>query len=151
MATEKDDSEEPTREDQTEGQHRVDEPELFMGKETEAGRENCIRFSVIVTLVYDWLLPGHMAAHVTTNKSPVYHKCPENSCQQNFISFEGEEAPVKKEREMRADDDRKPLSEVPVPGVGAVEIGHAVQDVKLQEVELNQGPLTKTKESSTYI
>lgn len=49
MAVEKDDSEEPTREDQTEGQHRIDEPELFMRKETEAEREKCIRFSVIMT------------------------------------------------------------------------------------------------------
>lgn len=58
---------------------------------------------------------------------------------------------MKKERKMRANDDRKPLSEVPVPGMRAVEICHAVQDVKLQEVELNQCPLTKTKKSSTYI
>lgn len=57
---------------------------------------------------------------------------------------------MKKERKMRADDDRKPLSEVPVPGMGAVEICHAVQDVKLQEVELNQGPLSKTKKSSAH-
>lgn len=46
---ENDDSEKPTGEDQTEGQHRIDEPELFMRKETEAGREKRIRFSVIVT------------------------------------------------------------------------------------------------------
>lgn len=52
---------------------------------------------------------------------------------------------MKKERKMRADDDRKPLGEVPVPGMRAVEICHTVEDVKLQEVELNQGPLTKTK------
>lgn len=61
---EKDDSEKPTREDQTEGQHRIDEPELFMRKETEAEREKCIRFSVI--MIYDWLLVGHMATHVIT-------------------------------------------------------------------------------------
>lgn len=58
---------------------------------------------------------------------------------------------MKKERKMRADDDRKPLGEVPVPGMRAVEICHAVEDVKLQEVELNQGPLTKTKKGSTLI
>lgn len=58
---------------------------------------------------------------------------------------------MKKEGKMGADDDRKPLGEVPVPGVRAVEIGHAVQDVKLEEVELNQRPLTKTEKSSTYI
>lgn len=52
---------------------------------------------------------------------------------------------------MRADDDGEALSEVPVPGMRAVEICHAVQDVELQEVELNQGPLTKTKKSSTYV
>lgn len=33
----------PTREDQAEGQHRINEPELFMRKEAEAENENCIR------------------------------------------------------------------------------------------------------------
>lgn len=41
---------------------------------------------------------------------------------------------MKKERKMRANDDSEPLSEVPVPGMGAIEISHAVEDVKLQEV-----------------
>lgn len=58
---------------------------------------------------------------------------------------------MKKERKVRADDDREPLGEVPVPGMSAVEICHAVQDVELQEVELNQGPLTNTTKSATYI
>lgn len=53
---------------------------------------------------------------------------------------------MKKEGEVRAEDDGKALGEVPVPGMGAVEICHAVEDVKLQEVELNQGPLKKTKQ-----
>lgn len=52
---------------------------------------------------------------------------------------------MKKERKMRADDNRKPLSKVPMPGMRAIEICHAVEDVKLQEVELNQGPLRKKK------
>lgn len=33
-------SEKPTREEQTEGQHRINEPELFMRKETEAKNKN---------------------------------------------------------------------------------------------------------------
>lgn len=52
---------------------------------------------------------------------------------------------MKKERKMRADDNRKPLSKVPMPGMRAIEVCHAVEDVKLQEVELNQGPLKKNK------
>lgn len=48
---------------------------------------------------------------------------------------------MKKERKMRANDNRKPLSKVPMPGMRAIEVCHAVEDVKLQEVELNQGPL----------
>lgn len=44
----KDKGDKPTREDQTEGQHRINEPELFMRKETEAEKENSIRFSVTV-------------------------------------------------------------------------------------------------------
>lgn len=76
---------------------------------------------------------------------PVNHKGPENSCQQNFISFKGKEAPMKEEGKMRADDNRKALSKVPMPGMRAVEICHTVEDVKLQEVELNQGPLKKKK------
>lgn len=45
MVMEKDEGEKPTGEDQTEGQHRVDEPELFVRKETEVETEKCIRFS----------------------------------------------------------------------------------------------------------
>ena len=71
---------------------------------------------------------------------PVNHKCPENSCQQNFISFKGNEAPMKKERKMRAKDNGKPLSKVPMPGMRAIGICHTVEDV-----ELNQGQL-KTKQ-----
>lgn len=48
---------------------------------------------------------------------------------------------MKEERKMRADDDGEALSEVPVPGVRAIEVSHTVEDVKLEEVELNQGPL----------
>lgn len=59
---------------------------------------------------------------------------------------------MKKEGKMRANDNRKPLSKVPVPGMRAIEICHAVEDVQLQEVELNQGPLKKNKEiKDTYI
>lgn len=50
---------------------------------------------------------------------------------------------MKEEGKMRADDNRKALSKVPMPGMRAVEICHTVEDVKLQEVELNQGPLKK--------
>lgn len=81
---------------------------------------------------------------------PVYDECPENRCQQNFISFEGEEAPMKKERKMGADDDGEPLSEIPVPGMRAIEICHTVEDVKLQEVELDHGPL-KNRDRYCYI
>lgn len=48
---------------------------------------------------------------------------------------------MKKERKMRANDDREPLSEVPVPGMRAIEVCHTVENVELQEVELHQGPL----------
>lgn len=41
---------------------------------------------------------------------------------------------MKKERKMRANDNSEPLSEVPVPGMRAIEICHTVEDVKLQEV-----------------
>lgn len=53
---------------------------------------------------------------------------------------------MEKERKMRANDNRKALSKVPVPGMRAIEICHAVEDVKLQEVELNQGPLKKKQQ-----
>lgn len=89
----------------TERQHRVDEPELLVRKQT------------------------------------VNHKCPDDCCQQNLVSFEGDGAPMEKEWKMRADHDSKPLSEVPVPGMRAVEISHAIEDVKPQEVELHHGPL----------
>lgn len=42
---------------------------------------------------------------------------------------------------MGTDDDGEALGEVPVPGVGAVETGHAVENVELDEVELHQRPL----------
>lgn len=143
---EKDTSDKPTREDQTEGQHRINEPELFMRKETEAENENSIRFSDSRSQDYPY---DHLNVQTFL---PVNHKCPENSCQQNFISLKGKEAPMKKERKMRADDNRKPLSKVPMPGVRAVEICHAVEDVKLQKVELNQGPLKTNKQSrDSYI
>lgn len=57
------------------------------------------------------------------------------------MSFVGKSASVKKEGEMRADDNSKPLSEVPVPGVGTIEISHAMENVKLKEVKLNHDPL----------
>lgn len=50
---------------------------------------------------------------------------------------------MKKEKKMGADHDGKALSEVPVPGVRAVEISHTVEDVKLEEVELHQSQLGK--------
>lgn len=52
---------------------------------------------------------------------------------------------MKKERKMRTDHHGKALREVPVPGVRAVEIGHTVEDVKLQEVKLHHGPLRNKK------
>lgn len=72
---------------------------------------------------------------------PVNSDGPDDCHQQDFVSFEGQAASVKKEWKMRADDNRKPLSEVPVPGVRAIEIRHTVEDVELQEVELYDGPL----------
>lgn len=65
---------------------------------------------------------------------PVNHKRPDDCCQQDFVSSEGKGTPMKKERKMRANDDSETLSEVPVPRMGAIEISHAVEDVKLQEV-----------------
>lgn len=79
--------------------------------------------------------------NVNADILPVHRDRPDDCGQQNFVSFEGDAAPMKKERKMRANHNRKPLSEVPVPGVGAIEIGHTVEDVKLQEVELHHGPL----------
>lgn len=43
---EKDKSDRPTREDHAEGHHRINEPEFFMRKETEAKNKNSIRFSI---------------------------------------------------------------------------------------------------------
>lgn len=48
---------------------------------------------------------------------------------------------MKEERKVGSDHSSKPLSEVPVPGVRAIEICHSMEDVKLDEVELNQRPL----------
>lgn len=79
--------------------------------------------------------------NVKTDILPVNDNGPDDRCQQDFVSFVGEAAAVKKEREMRTDHDDKPLSEVPVPGVRAVEISHTVEDVELEEVELHHGPL----------
>lgn len=72
--------------------------------------------------------------NTNANILPVNHKCPDNCCQQDFVSFEGEGAPMKKERKMRANDNSEAPSEVPVPGMRAIEICHTVEDVKLQEV-----------------
>lgn len=58
---------------------------------------------------------------------------------------------MKKERKMRANDNRKALSKVPVPGMRAIEICHAVEDVQPQEVELNQGPLKKKPKQNKEI
>lgn len=79
--------------------------------------------------------------NVTTDILPVNHECPDDCCQQNFISFVGDGAPMKKERKMRTDHNGEPLSEVPVPRMRAIEISHTVEDVKFQEVELHHGPL----------
>lgn len=46
---------------------------------------------------------------------------------------------------MRADHDGEALSKVPVPRMRAVEISHTVEDVKLEEVELDHGPLKHTE------
>lgn len=50
---------------------------------------------------------------------------------------------MEEERKMRANDGREALSQVPVPGMRAVEVCHAVENVELQEVELHQSPLGK--------
>lgn len=78
--------------------------------------------------------------------SPVNCDGPDDRCQQDFVSLEGKHATVKEKREMRPDHDGEPLSEVPVPGVRAVEISHTVQDVKLEEVELHWCPLENKEE-----
>lgn len=72
---------------------------------------------------------------------PVHHQRPGHCSQQDLVLPEAEDAAVKKERKMRADHHGEALGEVPVPGVRAVEVGHAVEDVELQEVELHHGPL----------
>lgn len=87
--------------------------------------------------------------NVRADDSPVNHERPDDCCQQYLVSFEGDAAPVKKERKMRADYDGEALSEVPVPRMRAVEISHTVEDVKLEEVELDHGPL-KHKEKQCY-
>lgn len=84
---------------------------------------------------------------MNTDVLPVNYDCPDDCHQQDFVSFEGEGASVKKKWKMRADHDCKPLSEVPVPGVRAVETRHTVEDVKLQEVELHHGPLEEKKKN----
>ena len=88
--------------------------------------------------------------NVSTDVSPVNQKRPDDCCQQNLVSFEGDGAPVKEERKVRADDDGEALSEVPVPGMRAVEISHTVDDVKLEEVELDHGPL-KHRETMLFL
>lgn len=42
---------------------------------------------------------------------------------------------------MWSDHHSKALAEVPVPGVRAIEIGHTVEDVELEKIELHQSPL----------
>lgn len=80
---------------------------------------------------------------------PVNHNRPDDCSQQDLVSLEGEGAPVNKEWKVRTDHNGKTLSEVPVPGMRAVEISHTVEDVKLEEVELHHGPL-KNREGSCY-
>lgn len=74
---------------------------------------------------------------------PVNQQRPNDGHQQNCVSPEGQRAAMKKEGKMRTNDGREPLSEVPVPGMRAIEVGHTVENVELQEVELHQGPLEK--------
>lgn len=78
---------------------------------------------------------------MNTGVLPVNDDGPDDRCQQNFVSSVGEGAAVKKKGKMRTNDDGKSLSEVPVPGVRAVETSHAMEDVELEEVELHHGPL----------
>lgn len=82
---------------------------------------------------------------------PVHHKGPHNSSQQDFVFSEGEGASMKKKWKMGPDHDGEPLSEVPVPGMGAVEICHPVDDVELQKVVLNQRPLEQRDPSLNLI
>ncbi|CAG5855535.1 unnamed protein product [Menidia menidia] len=89
---------------------------------------------------------GQRGSCVIFRGSPVYAYGPDHCHQEDFVSSEGESASVKKEREMRADHNSEALREVPVPGVRAVEIGHAVEDVELEEVELHQSPLKRREE-----
>ncbi len=86
---------------------------------------------------------------MSADVSPVNHERPDDRRRQDLVSFEGGAAPVKEERKVGADHDGEPLSEVPVPGMRAVEISHAVEDVELQEVELHHGPL-KTRERNCH-
>lgn len=43
---------------------------------------------------------------------------------------------------MRANDNHKALSKVPVPWMRAIELSHVVKNIKLKEVVLHQGPLS---------
>lgn len=80
-------------------------------------------------------------SELLVRKQTVNHDGPEDCYQQDFVFFVGEAASMKKEWEVRTNDDWEPLSEVPVPRMGAVETSHTVEDVKLEEVELHHGPL----------
>lgn len=57
------------------------------------------------------------------------------------MSLSGEGAAVQEEGQVRPDHHHEALSEVPVPRVGTVKLGHVVQHVKLQEVPLDKGQL----------
>lgn len=63
-------------------------------------------------------------------KQTVHQECPDDSCQQYLVSSEGEGATMEEERKVRANHDREALGEVPVPGMGTVEISHTVEDVE---------------------
>lgn len=88
-----------------------------------------------------------MIPRLKVELSPVNHEGPDYCCQQNFISSVSQNASMQKERQMRADHHGKPLSEIPVPRMRAIEISHTVDDVELQEVELDHSPL-KNRQSS---
>lgn len=92
-----------------------------------------------------WQLWFALSTYDDSGVLPVHHERPDNHPQKDFILSEAKDTPVKKEREMRADDNSEALGEVPVPRMRAVEIRHTVEDVELQEVELNHGPLKKTR------
>lgn len=86
------------------------------------------------TLISQWL------------RSPVGDEGPGDAHEQDSVSFGSEGAAVQEEGQVRADHHPEALSQVPVPRVCTVKLGHVVEHVKLQEVPLDKSPLRKREQ-----